>query len=593
MAEPDPRVERLSGTKRELLSRWLAGSPAAAAPETGAERTVAAIWREVLDLGEVGRDDDYFALGGDSVHAIVIVAKLEEAGLRITAQDLFDLATVRGVAERAVLGAVPSVPPGPSRTEHPLGPMQEGMLYHSAGGSGPGAYVVQVCCSLTGELDPAAFRAAWAAVLAATPALRASFGWAGRAEPHQVVAATAEPDVEFLDWRDRGVPERAEALAEYLDRDRERGFDLGRAPLFRLALMRESATGWRCVWTHHHLILDGWSQQLVLADVLASYAALQTGAEPRLPRRPAMPDYLDWLRPRDAAADLAFWGRQFAGLPGPSRIAGPGCVRGQVLAPRRGEVAVTVPESATAALNSLCRGHGLTVSTVLYGVWGLLLGELCASADVVFGVTVSGRPPSLPGATELVGMLINTLPLRVRCTGEAAVLPWLRELRDRLAGMREHGHLPLSRITRAIGLNRGETLFDTIVVIENFPVAVTGGTSGALAIGDVRTLVDEGYPLVLEAVPGAEIRLRARHDPSRLTAAEVRGMLDACTGCLDALVADPAQPVSRLRARLAERHRLSREQEFLDRRDSAGQQLRTARRRGAADIGGTHAGEGS
>ncbi|QKV97138.1 hypothetical protein HUT19_40185 [Streptomyces sp. NA02950] len=596
MAEPDPRIAQLSETKRELLGLWLAGGPTVAdppVPRTAAEQTVAEIWREVLDLDEVGLDDDYFALGGDSVHAIVIVAKLELAGLRISAQDLFGLATVRAVAERAGPSTAPSPvvadPQSADRrpADHSLSPMQEGMLYHSVGGSSPGAYVVQVCCSLTGELDPEAFRAAWIAVTAATPGLRVSFDWTDRARPHQVVTDGATPDIHHLDWRDRNGPDRQAALVDLLDRDRERGFDLGRAPLFRLTLVRESDARYRCVWTHHHLVLDGWSQQLVLADVLATYEALLAGVEPHLPRRPGMPDYLTWLHGQDRAAADAFWNQQFIGLPGPTRIARPGCVRGQVIAPRRGEVVVTVPAARTTDLDGLCRGNGLTVSTALYGAWGLVLSELSGRDDVVFGATVSGRPPTLPGSTEMIGLLINTVPLRMRCAEGGTALSWLRELQDRLAGMREHGHVPLADITRSVGLHRRDTMFDTIVVVENFPTTVTEETWGALAIGDVRTVIDEGYPLVLEVVPGTELRLRARHDPARLDAAEVTGLLEAVTECLGALIADPEQPPSELRTLLAGRLRQHRERTFQARRNAAGQQLVAARRQAMGPSGRT------
>ncbi|ACU37563.1 condensation domain-containing protein [Actinosynnema mirum] len=591
MTEPDPRVARLSDTKQELLNLWLADGPAArSAPRTGAERIVTGIWGEVLDLDEVGLDDDYFALGGDSVHAIVIVAKLEAAGLRISAQELFSLGTARAVAERAGAeqagvgwqGAERAVA-GPVVTDHPLSPMQEGMLYHSVGGSSPGAYVVQACCSLTGDLDLDAFRAAWTAVVEATPALRASFDWADGARPHQVVAEAAVPDVQVLDWRDRD--DRDTALADHLEQDRDRGFDLGRAPLFRLTLVRESDRTHRCVWTHHHLVLDGWSQQLVLADVLATYGALVAGVELHLPRRPGTAEYLAWLNRQDRAAADEFWNRQFTGLTGATRIARPGCVRGQVVARRGGEVVVSLPEERTAELSGLCRGNGLTTSTALYGAWALLLSELCGGDDVVFGVTVSGRPPTLPGATELIGVLINTLPLRVRCATSGPALPWLRELQDRLAAMREHGHVPLSGITRSVGLHHRDTLFDTIVVVENFPVTATGNGAGPLVIGDVRTVVDEGYPLVLEVVPGGQLLLRARHDPTRLDAEEVAALLDALLACLGALIADPEQSPSRLRTLLAGHLRQHRERTFHARQDTAAKKLATARRQATSTPG--------
>lgn len=610
MSEHDDRIGRLSEAQRALLAHWVtedlaesgSGSeseadaggsewpaeerPAYRPPGTGAERVLAAVWQEVLESDRVGLDDDYFALGGDSIHAIVIVAKARHAGLAVEAQDLFEARTLTEVAARSLPVAGPpatdGVPAGP-RTEHRLTPMQQGMLYHSVGGSTPGAYVVQVCCRLTGELDESAFRDAWQAVMSANPALRTAFRWEDRPLPVQVVDPAARIPVESADWRARTPAERDEAFDRFLDADRERGFDLARAPLARLALFREDEHAHRCVWTHHHLVLDGWSQQLVLRDVLECYDRLRAGHAAEPPRRPPFSDYLDRLAAREGA-DEEYWRRALAGVPGPSRVAGPGCRDGHVLAVRRAEREHRLAGTTGEALTAFCRRHGLTPAAVLHGGWATLLAAHCGQDDVVFGTTLAGRPADLPGVTECVGLFINTLPLHVRCGTTVSTLEWLHGLQRDLTELRAHAHVPLSRVERGLGLGWGDGLFDSILVVENFPARVADGhLAGGLRVERPTALVDEGYPLVLEATVGGRPALRARYDPHRVDGHRLQARLAAFDDYLRLVTGDPGRPLPALRAELARGHARRDDTARGRRREEDRTRLALARRRPATD----------
>lgn len=590
----EDRIGRLSAARRELLSLWLAeewpdttASVPYAAPDTAEEHVLTRLWQEVLEVGRVGVDDDYFALGGDSIHAIVIVARAREAGMHLSAQDLFEQRTVRAIARLAVPVEETSRHAGEAadESELPLGPMQQGMLYHSVGGSSPGAYVVQVTCRLVGELDRDAFRAAWQEVVTATPALRTCFRFAQGNRPQQVVRRAVVVPVEFADWRSAPAEEQATRLARHLEADRVQGFRLSEAPLLRLAVFQETDDSHRCVWTHHHLVLDGWSQQLVLRDVLDCYHALLRGERPDVPVRPSFSGYLEWISDRDSAADEKYWRRRLTGLGVPTRIAGPGCVDGQVIAARRRETTLWIPASTTERLGTFCREQGLTLGTVLIGGWGLLLAAHHAVEDVVFGVTVSGRPAELPGATQMVGLFINTLPLRLRCPGDTRLLRWLGETQRAMTELREHQHLPLSRIERGTGRGRSGGLFDSIVVVENFPARVGDGYgSPQLGIAEPAVLVDEGYPLVLEITPGPSVLLRARHDPNRLDHVRVRAVLAAIETYAEALPAGPADTLTVVLERMAERSRRHVDEGRRAGRERGEQRLRATRRKRATPL---------
>jgi nonribosomal peptide synthetase protein BlmV len=611
MTELDDRIARLSPDKRELLLRWMAvdgtqrevSTPYVRA-DTEDERALVEIWQDVLEVDQVGVDDDYFELGGDSVHAIVIAARAQHAGLPVGTQDLFDGRTVRAVAERAAAArpdaarpdaarpdaARPDADPGAGGPrEYPLTPLQQGMLYHSVGGSTPGGYVVQARCRLTGDLDRDAFERAWQVVLAANPALGTVLRWSDGRQPVQILGAGTALPVHVVDHTGLGGSVPAQRFAELLEADRRRGFDLEDGPLMRLTVVSQAPTVHQCVWTYHHMIMDGWSQQLVLRDVFDCYRRLRAG-RPAAPRsRPSFVEHLAWLAGRPD--DDAFWHDRLAGLPGATRVAGPGCVDGRVVTAARPMVERHLPAALLDRLAAFARRNGCTVAALVHAGWALLLCIHTGRDDVVHGATVSGRPPEQPGVTECVGMFVNTLPLRVACPAEAVVVDWLREVGTRLAELNSRQHMALSRVERTAGLGHGSGLFDSIVVVENFPTWIRDGDEvDGLRIDELAVIVEEGYPLVVEFAAGPRPVLRARYDEHRLDAASVARSLYALATCLDAVSADPGITVGALRALVAEAARVDADEARRAARSDAGSRLARARRRpvggAAGDAGG-------
>ncbi|MEU6189639.1 condensation domain-containing protein [Nocardia sp. NPDC047038] len=591
MAEEIRRADK----RAELLALWLAdetlvpeadpSDAAYVAPRTAVEHTLADLLASVLEVAPVGIDDDYFRLGGDSVHAVVIIARLRAAGWQLMAQDLLDHRTIRAVADLVEpIDSHPEPAAGEPVQDLPLGPMQQGMLYHSVGGSSPGAYVVQVDCVLRGPLDEAAFALAWRRVVAAHPALRVGFGFADGAAPRQAVRETVELALEFVDHRGMEEAQRAAELSRFLDADRDRGFDLSAPPLLRLTVFRESERVRRCVWTHHHLILDGWSQQLVLRDVFECYDAALRDVAVQVPRRADFSDYLRWYAHRDPDRDERYWRGRLADLAGPTPIAGPGCVDGRVVAVRREEAVLRIPDELAAAVRARCRETGATFAAAVIGGWGLLLGALHERRDVVFGVTVSGRPAQVPGANDMVGMFVNTLPLRLGFTDATAVRDWPARTGAGIGELVEHQQVPLSWVERAAGGGRSG-LFDSIVVVENFPPRIDiDAPSARLRVSAVRAHIDEGYPLVLEVAVRPTPVLRVRYDPARLTRARVETLLAALLDYSQTFAAEPNTSLGALTDRMSERLTRQRDDAVAARRERSLQGLATARRRVAASL---------
>ncbi|WP_437033689.1 amino acid adenylation domain-containing protein [Streptomyces sp. enrichment culture] len=401
----------------------------------------------------------------------------------------------------------------------PLTPLQDGLLFHALYDErAADVYVVQFVLDLRGGPDPARLRAAVDGLLRRHPNLRAGFWQDGMKRAVQVVPRQAAVPWTEHDLTDTAPSGREEALERLLAADRVRRFDPARPPLLRCALVTFGPRDHRLVLSHHHLLFDGWSMPLLLADLFALYDA--GGDETALPAPPAFRDHLAWLHARDTEADTRAWRRELAGLDRPTTVAVPGT-------DGNGEAArqeyVELDERATAALTARGRAHGLTLNTLVQGAWGLLLGALTGSADVTFGAVVSGRPPEVPGSASMVGLFINTVPVRLRARPDRSLAAILAELQERQGSLTEHQYAGLAAVQRAAGL--GE-LFDTLVVFENYPLdpgaldlRADGVTLAGLEVRDATH-----YPLSLVVIPGERLRLRVEHRPGRCRPEVVRGI---------------------------------------------------------------------
>ncbi|MEW5929568.1 MAG: non-ribosomal peptide synthase/polyketide synthase, partial [Gemmatimonadota bacterium] len=436
---------------------------------------------------------------------------------------------------------------------YPLTPLQEGMLFHSLYAPGSGVYVGQLGFVLEGPLDARALERAWQGATDRHEALRAGFAWEGVPRPVQVIRREAKLPLRQEDWRGLGEAEREERLERYLEEDRERGFELGWGPLMRLGLFRLAEDAHQLVWTHHHLVLDGWSLSLLFGDVLSLYAAYARGESPRPGAAPRYREYVAWLERRDRSRAERYWREALAGFEAPTALPGARAARGG----ERGHGAAELRLSAerTEALREQARRRGVTLNTVVQGAWALLLARYAGEEDVVFGATVSGRPAELAGAEETVGMFINTLPVRARLRPEAGLGEWLARLQREQAEAREHEHAPLAQVQQWSGVSSGEGLFGSLVVFENYPVdralAEAQGRLGGVRVRRSLGREQASYPLVLVAQADTVLRAELRWDRARVEAGAAGALLGRLETVLEAVAADAGQPlgaVSLLRA---------------------------------------------
>jgi len=421
-----------------------------------------------------------------------------------------------------------------------LSPLQQGLLFHTLQSPQSEVYVVQVSYAFTSGLCPRALRTAWERVMEMHGVFRTSFHWEEIEKPLQVVHRRLPLPWGELDWRGLAAEEQERELTLYLAEERRRGFDLRTAPLMRLGLIRTGDAAYRFVWTHHHLLLDGWSMGIVLRDVFMLYEAELVGDDPLTAVPRPYRDYIAWLGQRDPARAEAYWRRQLAGFrePTPLPFAIARDPRRDSGAPCR--VDRRLPLDLTGRLQALARQHRLTMNTLVQGAWAVLLSRYSGKADVVYGSTVSSRPDDLPGAESMVGLFINTLPVRVRVPDDAEVLPWLQALQAAQVEQRQFEYEPLVRIQAWSDVARGVPLFDTIVVFENYPIdeRLTRPESG-VQVEDVRSVERSSYLVSLTARPGERLELSALYDGERLDGSTVERILGHLTQVLDAIAAEP------------------------------------------------------
>ncbi|WP_164018189.1 non-ribosomal peptide synthetase [Pyxidicoccus trucidator] len=443
---------------------------------------------------------------------------------------------------------------------YPLSPLQQGLLFHTVLSPESGVYFEQLAWTVSGAMAVEHFRQAWQGLVDRTPILRTSFAWADLESPLQVVHSHAELPWAQLDWRTVPAAEQKARFAQLLLDDRARGFDLRKAPLMRMTAVRLAEDTWRFLWSHHHLLLDGWSLSPVLQDVFVLFDAVASGREPKLPTRPPYRDYIAWLQRRDTEADDAFWRSALQGFSSPTPLPADTHVtppEGQHAAQHMLEVALTVEQSN--ALQAFARQHQLTLSTLMMAAWGFVLGRHSGEQDVVFGNTVAGRPPELPGAEAMVGLLINTLPVRIPLpAGTTPVATWLQALQTQYQQSRNHEHTPLVHIQSLAPVPRGTPLFESLLVFENYPIddSLTQRTS-AMAVRDVEGVERTNYPITATILPGQKLRLRLTFEEPRFTRDSMGRVLDQWRLALLSLAAPETQSLADVTMMDAEeRHRV-------------------------------------
>ncbi|KAB2344319.1 non-ribosomal peptide synthetase [Actinomadura rudentiformis] len=538
------------------------------------ERVLCEIFGALLGI-DVGADDDFFVLGGDSIASITVSGRARKAGLPISPRDVFTYRTPAALAAAFVdegvraesldeaelveltdqeLERVRATSPVPVEDVWPLSPLQEGIYFHATYDTGAiDVYTSQEVFSFDERVDADRLRAACAALLARNPSLRVGFTGEGLPRPVQFVGADVPPPLREIDLSSLPVAEQEERVAALLAADRTERFDLTSPPAMRLLLIRLGGGRDRLVISHHLILWDGWSAWLVLEQLFTLYA--QAGDDSGMPRPGNYRDYLGWLAGQDADAALGAWSDALAGLDEPTLVR-PADDGLQPMIPRN--LDIELPAELGDRLRGTAREQGLTLNTMLNAAWGLVLSAAVGRDDVVFGTAVAGRPVAVPEVENIIGMFLNTVPVRITLKPGESVLDLLRRVQDERVALMPYEHLGLGDLQRETGHRR---LFDTLFVLRD-----ADGEERMLeftrrnGIVDVANVDATHYPVTLIVTQGRRLRVTLSYRPDAFEDHEASALLDRFTMLLDQLPAGLADQVGGLDMLLpAERRSLGEE----------------------------------
>ncbi|MGW1942562.1 amino acid adenylation domain-containing protein [Streptomyces goshikiensis] len=540
----------------------LGGAESSRAPRDDRERTLCAVFTELLGLESAGIDDDFFALGGDSIVSIQLVTRARKEGLVLTPRDVFEHRTVARLAAAAGTAGAPQTAPAaagplveltreqrelltgafPSMAEAlPLAPLQEGLYFHAVyDDRALDVYLMQNFVELLHAVDATALRTAFDALLRRHPNLRAGFWHEGLEGPVQVVPGEWE-----LPWREldlTGLDREAQdaALREFSLADAATRFDLAAPPLIRVTLVKCAAQRWVLCVTQHHILTDGWSESLFFEELFALYG--NGGSVEALAPVTPYREYLRWLSLVDTEEAARAWRAHLSGLEQGALVAPADPARQPVTAE---VVDLSLDEGTSDRLRAFARGCGITLNTVLSTAWSLALAAMTGRDDVVFGATVSGRPADVPGVDQMIGMFMNTLPFRVSLRADEPLRDLLVRVQREHAELLPHHYVGLGPIQRLSGIGQ---LFDTLYVFRNTPLDDTAREAAVErhGIGWTHSVDGTHYPLTLAVTPGRVLELTLAYRPDLYDEAAARELAGRLAALVEQLADAGALPVGRL-----------------------------------------------
>ena len=426
---------------------------------------------------------------------------------------------------------------------YPLSPMQQGMLFHTLYAPETEVYTEQLACKFVGELNVPAFKRAWQEIVRRHDVLRSAFVWEDLEEPLQVVYAEIELPFEILDWHEKSSEEQKKQIKQLIDAERQQGLELTEAPLMRIKLIKLDDQNYYFIWSYHHLLFDGWGFAIILKEIFQIYESLSQNKEISLqPVRPFR-DYIAWLKTQDIQKAEAFWKKYLTGFSVPTQIfslkkSNP--VEKSYLKERH-----IFDEMVSQKAHQFSREHQITINTLFQGALALLLSHYSSQTDVVFGSTVSGRPTEINGIENMVGLFINTLPIRVQVDRTKRIKDWLKNLQLQNAELRQYEYTPLVKIHGWSDVPRSQPLFESLLVFENYPVTETLSKSKtSLQIRDVYSFEKTNYPLTFVTAPGKRLVLDIAYDTEKFDQVTIQRMLRHFENIVNLLVSNPNSTIS-------------------------------------------------
>ncbi len=558
---------------------------------SGLEKKLVNVWESVLGRHEIGVYDNFFDLGGDSIKAVQIISRLGSEGLKLKVTDIFRYPTVAELSQRVNSDAGPDpgcisvnmdrlspVPPGIEdfllgsgidrsglKDIYPLSPLQEGMLYHKIYEDKSAAYLEQISFTINGGLDIGKFRQSWNELFMRHDVFRTVFVYKGTPEPLQIVLKERMADFRFEDLSSYKGNEQESYIKQQKQMILENGFDLSKDVLMKVTVLKLGDETFKLLWSYHHIVMDGWCLGIVLGELFETYKALSEGVSRQFSEAGQYGTYIRWLGSFDTKAALAYWRNYLDGYERAAALHDAHAAEGNVFVPS--VYNFSIDEEKSRKLSQLAAANQVTLNIILQNIWALVLGKYSRSDDVVFGVTVSGRPADIPGVERIAGLFINTVPVRVRIDGADSFDGLIRKTQTEALLSGPFHYLALSDIQALSALKN--RLFDHLIIFENYPLSdqlhqLHEKMQVGFSISDIEVYEQTNYDLAVLIHPEKEIDFEFRYNSRAYGRVQIERIKTDIIDLVDAVSGGPDISLEQLKGILTSAEEKEEENRFID-----------------------------
>ena len=392
-----------------------------------------------------------------------------------------------------------------------LSPLQSGLLFESVYKQTKDIYFVQNIYELKGELNVTAWQQAWQFTIDSHDSLRASFYWTKINEPVQIIHKNAKALWRIESWDQ--AHNHAEKLTQLANNELLEGFDLQNAPLMRFNLIKFTANKYYFIWNKHHIILDGWCLPIIFQEVFANYQRIISDQSLKHKFRRPYKAYITWLKTQDTTRATEYWEKLLQGYK-TSKLS-------NNANEADGNYQFNFNVKDTQSIFQFAKKNNVTLNTLTQVIWGIVLAKFTRQNDVVFGVTISGRHIDLDGIEEMIGMFINTIPLRIECKATEKIADLTFKVQNSMSESLAYSYISLSNIQATLRQGR-DSLFDNILVFENFPLNDLDEDKASVSIRSLAVIEKTSYPLTVSVIPGRELQFRFSYKGSKFSKERIK-----------------------------------------------------------------------
>lgn len=426
-----------------------------------------------------------------------------------------------------------------------LTPLQQGMLFHYLSDPDSGTDIDQIVCHLEEAIDPEKIQRAWDKVILLNDSCRASFIWEDVYQPVQTIAVNLSVPIEHLDWSKVEKEALSDKIKLFLNKDRQKGFDLSKAPLIRLTLIKVDESDFYLVWTFHHILMDGRSHAIILNDVFSLYDSYCNGQTPKIGQSPPFKNFIEWLSKKDFKSSENFWRNFLKGIISPTNLSLKKIelIDEDFSIPE--EIELVLDENTSTILRDKAKQNDITLNTIVQGAWGFLLSNYCSNNDVMFGAVRAGRYSTIEGADSIVGLFMNVLPMRIKVEHHIDLLSWLKSIRKQQMEIRKYEHTPLINVLGWCQVPRGTQLFDTILIFDNYDLTLKLQEKGGKWLNREFRLYEKTiYPVAVYVYADKKIKIKIAYHSKIYSASDMELMISRFGNILTGFANDEHKKLS-------------------------------------------------